>query len=79
MYYIYFFTYISYLRGFSSLDPGLVGDPLSEAVRRTLRVDRFCVSRGELALGHPLERRVARHAEQPGRGRVGVRIDLGVC
>lgn len=67
-----------YLRGFSSLDSGLVGDPLSEAVRRTLGSDRFCISRGSRALGHPLERRVALHVEQRGRGRVGLRVDLCV-
>lgn len=68
-----------YLRGFSSLDPSLVGDPLSEAVRRSLRSDRFRISRGSRALGHPLERRVALDVEQTRRGRVGLRVDLCVC
>lgn len=72
-----FCTY--YLRGFSSLDPGLVGDPVSEAVRGPRCADRFRVSRGRLALGHPLERRVALDVEQPSRGRVGVRVNLCVC
>ena len=68
-----------YLRGFSSLDPTFVGDPLSEAVRRSLRSDRFRISRGSRALGHPLERRVALDVEQTRRGRVGLRVDLCVC
>ncbi len=68
--------YKTYLRRLCGLDPSLFGDPLPQAVRRPRRVDRLRVPRGGLPLWHPLECRVALHVEQPGRRRVGFRVNL---